>query len=409
MAAIQMTHITQTFDQAYITDVAQATRQAVLQSGLQLKPGASIAITAGSRGVANIACIIKAIADAVKERGGVPFVIPAMGSHGGATAEGQQELLAGYGVTEAFVGAPIRSSMQVVELDSTGLPHRLYMDKHAAQADGVIVCNRVKVHTDFHGPVESGMLKMCVIGLGKHAQALEMHSYGVYGLRELVAPAARKVLATGKIVLGVGVAENAYDQTAQIRAALPPSIEQAEAELLVWSRAHMPALPLSDMDILIIDRMGKDISGVGLDTNIIGRMRIPGQPEPDSPRVGMIIVDDLTDASHGNALGMGLADFVTQQLRDKIDFSATYENVLTSSFVARGNLPIVCATPAEALRHALRSCGRQAVEAPRILRIRDTLHLSGIWCSPAALADLPHAHTGASRPLFTETGALSPW
>ena len=367
----------QTFDKKKVADISGTIRNEMLKTGLSIPAGARIAVTAGSRGVANIAEILKAVCNTVKEMGGEPFIIPAMGSHGGATAEGQRELIEGYGITEEYVGAPILSSMKVTELDNSGLKHRLYMDRHAYESHGVIAVNRVKVHTDFHGPIESGVMKMCVVGLGKHAQALEMHSFGVHGLRDLVPPAARKVLATGKILMGIGTVENAYDETAQIRAALPADLETMELEMIDECRRLMPSLPADEIDVLIVERMGKDISGVGIDTNIIGRIRIPGEQEPDNPRIKMIIVDDLTEETHGNALGMGLADLITEKLRDKIDFPSTYENVLTSSFLLRGAMPLVVKDVEEGLKHALRCCHG----GDKVMKIRDTLHLSEIYVS----------------------------
>jgi len=376
--------VIQNFKNERLNDIEAAVRAEILAAGLKIPKGAKIAITAGSRGVANIAEIIKATCNTVKEMGGVPFVIPAMGSHGGATAEGQREYIEGYGITEEFVGAEIYSSMEVVELDSEGLPHKLFMDKYAYNAYGVIAVNRVKVHTDFHGPIESGVMKMCVIGLGKHKQALEIHSFGTYGLRELIPPAARRVIESGKILLGIGVLENAYDETAEVRAALPKDIESMELEMIAKNRHLMPSLPADNIDVLIVDRMGKDISGVGIDTNIVGRMRITGEAEPETPNIKIILVDDLTEETKGNALGMGLADIITEKLRNKIDFAVTYENVLTSTFVVRGAMPLVVKDVREGLDFALRCSGSIVSEdGPRVMRIRDTLHLDEIYVSEA--------------------------
>jgi len=400
--------VIQRFDGERLADIPGAVRREMLNSGLSLPKGERIAVTAGSRGVANIAVIIKSVCDTVREMGGEPFVIPAMGSHGGATAEGQRELIQSYGITEEYVGAPIYSSMEVVELDSEGLEHRLFMDRYAHEAYGVIAVNRVKVHTDFHGPIESGVMKMCVIGLGKHAQALEMHSFGVYGLRDLVAPAARKIFESGKILLGIGALENGYDETTQVRAALPNDIEAMEMEMLDRCRTLMPSLPANDIDVLIVDRMGKDINGVGIDTNIIGRMRIRGEAEPEKPRIKMILVDDLTEDTHGNASGMGLADLITEKLRSKIDFAATYENMLTSSFIMRGAMPIAVENAREGLRHALRCCGR---DGRKVMRIRDTLHISEIYVSEDMLEDMPDYVEITSQVIeaFDERGELSGW
>ena len=412
---MKLSKILQTFERKQLADIPAAVHTAMKGTGLALPKGARVAVTAGSRGIANIAVILKSVCGVVREMGGEPFIVPAMGSHGGATAEGQQAIIEDYGVTEAFVGAPILSSMKVAELDSEGLGHRMFMDRHAYESHGVIIVNRVKIHTDFHGPFESGMMKMCVIGLGKHAQALEMHSFGSNGLRDKMPPAARRIIESGKILMGVGILENAYDETADIRAALPQDIEKTELEMLDWNRAHMPSLPVDDVDVLIVDRIGKDISGVCMDSNIIGRLRVLGVPEPVRPRIKMIIADDLTEETHGNASGMGLADLITEKLRSKIDFAATYENVLTSSFTARGSMPVVVKNALEGLRQSARSCGYgvSGMDELRVMRIRDTLHLSEVYVSDSLLADVSLCKnaeiTGLSMEAFDGQGELVAW
>jgi hypothetical protein len=388
MTIPQLAKIEQVFPGAHVQDIEAEVKKEIAESGVRIRPGQNIALAVGSRGIANIARVVKATAEAVKEMGGHPFIVPAMGSHGGATAEGQRALLEGYGVTEEYTGAPIFSSMRTVELPRGDLCHRLYMDQYAWESDGVIVINRVKVHTDFHGVTESGMLKMCVIGLGKHRQALEMHSFGVYGLRELIPIAARQVLSTGKVMLGIGLVENAYDQTMKIKAALPENIEEQEIRLLNLCRQSMPSLPADQMDLLIVDEMGKDISGVGIDPNITGRMRIIGEVEPDAPKIMSIVVTDLTEASHGNALGMGLADFITARFLQKIDFKATYENVVTSTFVERGKMPMVGETDRIAVEYALRTCGQPDLSKARIMRIKNTLHLGEVYASANLLEEI---------------------
>jgi hypothetical protein len=294
-----MIPIAQSFPSQKVDDISGTTRKQIQNTGVKFKKGSRIAVTAGSRGIANIAAITKAAVDEVKSQGALPFIIPAMGSHGGATAEGQREVLEHYGITEETMGAPIISTMDVVSIPNEDNDFKLYMSRDAYEADGVIVINRVKPHTDFHGPVESGLMKMCVIGLGKHAQALEMHRLGVYGLRELVPKAARKILATGKILLGIGIVENALDQTLAIKAADSRGIEALDAELLDLARKNMPSLPIDRLDLLIVDELGKDKSGTGLDTNIIGRMGILGQEEPEVPNISYIIACSLTKASGG--------------------------------------------------------------------------------------------------------------
>jgi hypothetical protein len=307
-----------------------------------------------------------------------------MGSHGGATAEGQRGILASYGVTEASMGCPVRASMEVVELDSAGLKLPLFMDKFAFEADGVILVNRIKPHTNYHGDYESGLLKMSVIGLGKERQANAIHSFGVHGLKVLLPQAGRRILASSKIILGIGIVENAYDETSIIAGLTPDEIVMREPELLAKAKQMMPSLPLEDLDILIVDRLGKDISGSGIDPNIIGRMKIPGQPEPESPRIKVIVVTDVTDASHGNVCGIGLADVTTRRLADKVDWDITYTNGITSGFYEQVKLPPVAPTDAVALDWANRACHDPATPK-KIVRIRDTLHLSELYLSEAAL------------------------
>ena len=373
--------VQQQFESTRVKDVEATVINELLASGLNIKPGARIAIATGSRGVSNIAKVVRTVAQYLKSIGASPFIVPAMGSHGGATASGQKEVLESYGITESYCGVPIQSSMEVVELPQGDLKNKVFMDKHAYLSDGVIVINRIKPHTDFHGSLESGLMKMCVIGLGKHKQALAIHRFGVYGLRDMIPPTARQVLKTGKIILGIGLVENAYDETAIIRALRPDVMELEEKKLLDRAREYMPSLPVNELDILIVDEMGKDISGVGIDTNIIGRIAIKGEMDPLTPNITTIIVTDLTDVSHGNALGMGLADIITKKLYNKIELQATYENVITSTFLERGKMPVVADTEQQALLYALRTSGPIAVKDARIIRIKNTLRLGEMYVS----------------------------
>jgi len=363
------------YDDECIADIGEAVRSEIARIGLRIRQGDSIAIAVGSRGIANVKDIVKETVAWGKEHGGNPFIVPAMGSHGGANAEGQQEVLASYGVTQEYVGAPVKSSMQTVEIDRGNLENRVFVDRFAYEADGIIVINRVKVHTDFHGAIESGIMKMCVIGLGKHLQALEIHRHGVYGLKELLPKTALHILRHTKIIMGLAIVENAYDKTMLIRAIKPEDFATEDSRLLEISRRNMPKLPTDRIDILLVDEMGKDISGAGLDTNIIGRLKIRDQPDAENPKIKNIIVMDLTQASHGNAIGMGLADYITKKLFEKIDFQATYENVITSTFTERGKMPIVADTDQQAVQYAVRTSGPVAPEDLRIIRIRNTLRL----------------------------------
>lgn len=373
--------IRRTLDPDHIADPYTATLEAVRSASLSLKKGARIAVAVGSRGIAGLDRIVKAVTTAVEEAGGRPFIVPAMGSHGGATPEGQREVLAGYGVSEEALGVPVLSSLDVYELPRGPSPCPVYIDRHAAEADGTIVINRVKAHTDFRGPVESGLVKMCVIGLGKHKQALAIHIHGVTGLREHIPVCARQVLKHGNILLGVATVENALHQTSVIRAIRPADIFHEEEKLLVRAREEMARLPVDELDILIIDRYGKDISGTGVDTNVIGRIRIEGEPEPDAPRIKAIILDDLTEESHGNAIGMGLADFITRRIFDKIDLHATTENVVTSTFLERGKIPVIGETMDRCLEYARRVSRICEESALRVARIPSTLDTHNLYVS----------------------------
>jgi hypothetical protein len=386
----KMVKIKQHFNREKLSNVDQAVKEEIEKVGAQIKPGAKIAITAGSRGIANINIITKAIVESVKKRGGDPFIVPAMGSHGGATAEGQIELLKVYGVTEEYLGVPIRSSMEVVELPHDGFQEKIYMDKLAYEADSTIVVNRIKVHTDYHGPTESGLIKMIAVGLGNHTQATVIHRYGVCGLKELIPSIARQILKHGNIILGLGIVENAYDEPMIVKAMKPEVIEEEEMKLLNVARSNMPRLPVDNLDVLVIDVIGKDISGTGMDTNIIGRIGINTEKDPEKPKIKRIVITDLSESSHGNSVGMGLADIMTERLKSKIDYRATYENVLTSTFVERGKVPIVADNDRRALEYALRTCGPIEPEHARIIRIKDTLHLDEMYVSKAVLNELQH-------------------
>ena len=385
---MKLTRIRQQFNDEHLDNVEAALAGELKSFESQVRRGDRIAIAAGSRGITNIASIVRTTAEFVKAAGAQPFIVPAMGSHGGATDAGQAEMLASFGVTEEGVGAPVRSSMDVVELPQGDSPVRLFMDRLAHEADGVILVNRVKPHTSYHGPYESGLVKMAVIGLGKHAQALEIHRFGLTGLTEMIPLAGERILAAGKVLGGVAIVENAYHQTMYVRAFKADHIMDQEPQLLAQARASMPKLPADELDVLIIDWMGKDISGVGIDPNIIGRLGIRGVAETDGPDIKAIVIRDLTPGSHGNALGIGLADVITERLYDSIDFDAMYENAYTSTFLNKVKVPIVARDDADALRYALRACGAIERGSERIARIKNTLDLDELYVSDAILKDL---------------------
>jgi hypothetical protein len=386
----QMYPVRQQLSSAPVADIPGTVQMELRRAGLaeSVKPGQRVAITAGSRGVANIASILKATVEAVRAVGGEPFLVPAMGSHGGATDEGQRQLLADtFGITEATVGAPILSSMEVVELGHTERGTPVYLDRNAASADHIIAVNRIKAHTDFSGPYESGLMKMITIGLGKRVQAESIHAHGAWGLRTLIPEVAKVKIARSPLRIGLALVEDGYDQTTQIVGLRAEEIADREPELLLRSKELMPGLPFDDVDLLIVDRSGKEISGAGMDTNVLGRKRIPGEPEFERPRVERVILRDLTEETHGNGIGVGLADFVTQRLVEKIDWNVTNINSMVSGFLLRSMLPVVSPTDQAAVDAAYFMLRRKSPEAVRVLRIRDTLHLEHVWVSEAFLPE----------------------
>ncbi len=380
--------IRQTFGSQKIADLPGEIERELSGLDLKLKPGARIAIGIGSRGIANLVTLAKGVIQFLKSQGAQPFIVPAMGSHGGAHAVGQEEILAGLGITEEALGVPVISSMDVVELPAKNLEHKLCMGRNAFESDGVVLLNRIKPHTDFHSTYESGIVKMSVVGLGNHEQAKIMHGLGVRGLRDLIPLAAREIFATGKILFGLAVVEDAYDNTMRVRAMKPDRILAEEPELLRLAVANMPKLPADRIDILIVDLIGKNLSGTGMDPNIIGRIKVKGTPEPAAPEIGTIIVTDLSPESHGNALGIGLADIITKTLFDKIDFQAMYANVITTTFLERGKTPIVAANLERAFDIALRTVAGRPWDQLRVIRIKNTLHLEEMHVSPAVYQEI---------------------
>lgn len=345
-----------------------------------------IALALGSRGIACIEQITRAVIGQLREWGHQIFIVPAMGSHGGATPDGQTACLAEYGISEAAMGVPVHSSLDVVTLGEVG-PERIpaYFDRIAFDADGVVVINRVKPHTDFRGSVESGLMKMIAVGLGNHRGAIAIHSRGSSGLRELIPLAARLALEKAPIAIGLGIVENAHKQPCQIRALPPDVLEREEEKMLLAARENMPSLPASEIDLLVVNEMGKEISGSGMDPNIIGRSGIRGVPDPVPPRIKKIAVFNLSRISHGNAAGIGLADMITRKMFEQVDFDSTYTNCTTSNFFERAFIPVITETEKDAVELGIRySRGWDAANA-RVVRINNTLDLqclevsSSIW------------------------------
>ena len=398
-----------------LADVGAAVQQALTETFSSADvAGRRIAVGLGSRGVANYALVARRIVDWLRRHGAEPFIVPAMGSHGGATATGQRAVLAGWGITSESMGVPVRATMEAVEVGRAGDPAvRVFMDRNAHAADAVLVVNRVKPHTDFHGPVESGLIKMAVIGLGKRLGAEAIHFHGVYGLAHLIRPAFDAVLASGKLLGGVALVEDGREQTAAVRAARAADIPACEAQCLAQARRNMASLPLNEIDVLVLDEIGKEISGTGMDTNVVGRIGIAGVAEPAAPRVRRIVVLGLTEASHGNALGIGLADVTTRRFERQVDHEVTNANVLTSTFLERGRMPLVAADDAEALRWAVHTCGATAHDAA-VVRVRNTLALESLVLSRPAAERARAAGTALMQesdyePACTADGQILAW
>jgi hypothetical protein len=387
----KMYHIRQVFDVPKVDSIEENLNKELesIQISSLIKPGARIAITAGSRGVANIDQILRHLVSVLKENFAKPFLIPAMGSHGGGTAEGQVEVLKSLNITEESVGAPIVSSMEVVEIGRSCFGFPVLVDKNAAEADGVIVVNRIKPHTEFEGPIESGLMKMMAIGTGKHKGCIQVHKQTVaYGYRKVIPEIGRVILENLPVLFGVGVVENVYDETAIIRALFPPQFLIEEERLLTKAKTLMARLPFDRIHILIVDKMGKNISGTGMDTNVIGRIMFIGEKEPEHPKIIRIVVLDLAEESHGNAIGVGLADYTTQRLVEKIDAGATATNSIAGMTPEKGRVPIALTTDKEAVEAALTTIGAIDPEDARIVHINNTLEIAELHISEALLGDI---------------------
>ena len=373
------------FSNEHVEDVPGEVRKqlATLNLPERIKPGMSIAITAGSRGVANIATIIKTVADELKKHGAEPFIVPAMGSHGGATAEGQIELIAEYGITEEKMGIPIRSSMDTVVIGKTLQGAPVHMDKNAYNADGVVVVARIKNHTSFRAPIESGLCKMMAIGLGKQRGAESVHDYGLVAN---VPDAARVMIETGKILFGVGTVENANHDTFKIVAVPAEKIHEADRENLLISNKLLPRVPFDELDVLVVDWIGKNISGTGMDMNVVGMWRRTGDP-PFTPMYQRIVVLNVKPESHGNCVGLGVAHFTTRKLVDQFDPEKTYWNILTGNFPEGGKIPLTLDSDVEAVQVALRSAKRVG-DSFTMVRIKDTMNLDEFYVTAPLLEQL---------------------
>ncbi len=416
MGLPSVVRVRQHFERPRIEDIPAAVTAELEKLDLPacIRPGHTVALTAGSRGIAHIPVILKAVADYLKKLGASPFLVPTMGSHGGGEAEGQRKIIEKYGITEAFVGVPIRASMDVVQVATTPEGWPVYLDRHASEADHIAVVARVKPHTAFHGPIESGLMKMMLIGLGKHVGALHYHRVLIEQPYDtVVRSVGRAMLTSSPIAFGLGIVENGYDETALIEGVRPERFEEREEALLVKARAWLPRLPVRQADVLIVDQIGKDISGSGMDTNVVGRKRaFRGQPAPaEMPVIRLIHVRGLSAATFGNASGIGLADFTLTRLVREANYNATVINCLTAGYPEGAFTPVHFATDREVVEAALKIIGTRSPEEARLVHIRDTLHLDECVVSEAVLEQAGGTVTPLGRAetlRFDHEGMLSP-
>ena len=409
--------VRQRFDAPRVDDVAAATAQALEPLRERVRPGMSVAITAGSRGIHDKPVVVRSAGEWLRSVGADPFVVPAMGSHGGATAEGQVQMLAELGMTEETLGMPIRATMETVEIDRLPGGPAVHLDAHAAKADGILAINRVKAHTDFQGEIESGLAKIVAIGLGKQRGAEGIHLFGPANLGIWIPQVARRIVETGKVLGGLAIVENAYDRAARIELVGAPDIGgPVENALLAEAKRLMARLPFETIDVAVIDEMGKNISCAGMDTNVIGRMMIRSSAEFDRPRITNIAVLDVTDVSHGNAIGVGLADFIPFRILEKIDLRASYINAMTSGLGGpqRGQLPMAMPTDRSAIAAAILTCGRADLDRIGLVRLRNTLDLENLLVSESLRPQVegrPDLEiTGEAVPMrFDQDGQLQAW
>lgn len=380
-----MALIRQKFDDTRVDDIPGHLRRELEKPGTidGLLPGQQVAVAVGSRGIQNLALIVRTTLDRIKEAGAVPFIVPCMGSHGGATAEGQIEILKQLGITESSMSVPIRASMDAAVIDTldNGLP--VYADRYAMEADAIIVINRIKPHTAFRGPYESGVMKMIAIGLGKQKGAEAIHQLGFKHMAVHMPAAARILMGKLPIVFGVAIVENAYDQTCRIEALPIERVEERESRLLEEAKERIPKLLFGQIDVLVIDWIGKNISGDGMDPNVTGRFPTPYAY--GGPDVTKIVALDLTPESKGNAAGIGLSDFTTKRMVEKMNAEATYANGLTSTVCLPCNISTTLENDYYAIKAAVKTCNILDYNACRLVRIRDTLHLGEIHISAGML------------------------
>ncbi len=386
----KMIKVKQIFDNTEIKNVEATIFEQLnrIRINSTVKPGCKVAVAVGSRGIGNLDIIVRTVGKCLKSLGAKPFIVPAMGSHGGATSKGQKEVLKGYGIDESSMEMPIKSSMEVIKLGKTkdGVP--VFMDKLAYNADMVVPIARIKPHTDFKGVIESGLCKMLAIGLGKHEGCSRLHQEGFERFDTIIPEVAKVFLCRAPVGFGIAIVENAYDRTALIRAVPAGDFLKDEPELLKLAKKLMPCIMLPSIDVLIVEQLGKDISGAGMDPNIIGRTTKGPLEGFNGPEIKRIVVSGLSKASHGNACGIGLADFTTKKAVNGIDYVSTYANVIASGNPEAGRIPVVMDNERESVIAAIKCCPQIDQDSPKIVRIKDTLHLEHIFLSENMITDI---------------------
>jgi hypothetical protein len=387
----EIAQISQHIDTTTVADIDQviAAEMQRLKLRDRVKSGARVALSAGSRGITDSVAVIRAVIHELKQIGAQPVIIPSMGSHGGATAEGQAEMLEGLGLSEKTLGAPVVSSMGVVELGKTeeGIP--VVFSKDALACDNIIVINRIKPHTEFSGKIESGLTKMLVIGMGKHEGAIRTHNWAVrFGYEQTLISSADLLIKKVPVAMGIGIVENGFGQAARIEAVSPENFVEEEVRLLEYARQTCPHLPFDRLDVLIVDEGGKEISGTCMDTKVIGRIMNIYEPPLTHPYITRIVLRDITNTSHGNGLGIGLADFVTRRLTEKLNRSITDLNCVTAVAPEKARLPIVAETDRDAINQAIATAGPVTPDDIRLCWIKNTMKLDTMYVSKALLEEV---------------------
>lgn len=379
----EMLNVRQIFPDERIEDISAATEKEILREDIcsRIKKDQTIAVLVGSRGISNLKEIVKTTVDCLHRMGARPFIVPAMGSHGGATAEGQIEILEGYGITEDNIGAPIRATMETAILGFTDSGIPVHIDKNVLEADAIIPIARIKPHTDFEGPIQSGMCKMLSIGIGKHNGCSRLHQEGVSNFSSILPAVAAIIIEKKNVPFSIAIIENAHDHTNMIKAVSGDRIIAEEPSLLMKAESLMPRLQFDEIDVLIVEKIGKDISGNGMDPNITGKLGTGPIPDFNGPKIKRIIVLGLTNGAHNNASGIGAADFITREAFEQIDFTSTYANAIASVDPESVKIPVIMDDEEQALRAAIQNCTKTDHNNARVVRIKHTLDLIHIQVS----------------------------